>query len=140
MLYQFETLDGSLFQIDIAKQRWARVSALLETPSLAAAENEIARHTEIESGELIPMGGGVYNLEGRQPLSEKSTKEDREKPGAGLSSVGLLCVPYEDHLLVYIKPNVQIKENSFKSNPIKTVKYEVLQEPVKTVEPAVTKA
>jgi hypothetical protein len=118
MIYHFRDLTDQLFVVDTAKMRWGKASSILATPSLSAAEKQLAHYEMSESGDLIPMGGGVYNFDGRTPKD-------------GISSVGILAIPYEDHLLIYLKPNAPIKEDSFQCNPIRTVKFSVLQEPQK---------
>lgn len=143
MIYTFETLDGEKFVLDVENSRWGRASSILAAPSIAASENAIARYVYSEEGELISMGGGVYNLDGRMPLSSKPTDEEKKKPGAGLSSVGILNILYKDQLQVYLKPNVQIKDGSFDSGFMqdaapelrrKYVNYSILQEPPKLEE------
>lgn len=134
MIYHFETMDNETFVIDTATMKWGRASSILSAPSVLAAENNLAKFEFSEEGELIAMGAGTYNLDGRTP---KTTG-----PGAGLCTVGILCVPFEDTLVVYLRANVKIKDDTFKSNPIKTVKYLIMQEkpepeaPVVEVAPA----
>lgn len=143
MVYTFETTDGEKFVLDISAARWGRASSILATPSIAASENSIARYVYSEEGDLIPMGGGVYNMDGRMPLTEKSTEEDKKKPGAGLSSIGILTVLYEGVCEIYLKPNVPVKDGSFDSEYLreltadvrnKVVRHNILQEPSKLVE------
>ena len=133
MRYSFKTAsDDELFVIDTQNMTWSRTSNVLSAPSISAVENDIAQYQAIESGELIAMGGGAYNLDGRTP--------ETKGPGAGLSSIGILSVPFEDTLVLYLKANVPIKEGSFTSNPIKHFKYliaQALQEQPAIVEPAV---
>jgi hypothetical protein len=121
VIYQFKALDNELFVIDTASMRWGRASSILATPSVAAAEQNLSRFVYSEEGELIPQGAGVYTLLGRTPKTEG--------PGAGLSVVALMAVPFEETLVLYLKANVPIKPDSFQSNPIKHVKYQILQEP-----------
>jgi hypothetical protein len=143
MVYTFETLDGEKFVLDIEKSRWGRASSILAAPSVAATENAIARYVYVEEGELVPMGGGVYNFDGRMPLPEKATEEEKKAPGAGLSSVGVLIVLYGEVCEVYLKPNVPIKDGSFDSGYLrelepsirnKFLRHNILQEPPKVEE------
>jgi|SRR5215831_3675916 len=145
MIYQFETLDNEKFVLDISKQRWGRASSVLATPSLSASENALARYVYKEEGNLIPMGGGVYCLDGRQPLPENATDEQKAAPGAGLSSIGILVVLFEEVCEIYLKPNVRVKDGSFTSAYLqelpearnKYVRHNILQEPIKSEEPSV---
>lgn len=143
MIYTFETLDGEKFVLDVEHSRWGRASSILAAPSIAASENAIARYVYSEEGDLVPMGGGVYNLDGRMPLSDKPTEEEKKAPGAGLSSVGILIVLYSGMCEVYLKPNVQIKDGSFDSAYMhdlspevrnKYLRHNILQEPPKLEE------
>lgn len=143
MVYEFETLDDEKFVIDIESGRWGRASSILATPSIKASENAMARYIYVEEGELIPMGGGVYNLDGRVPLPDKPTEEQKKAPGAGLSSVGILIVLYSETCEVYLKPNIQIKDGSFNSAFMRELspdvrnrylKHNILQEPPKQEE------
>lgn len=121
MIYSFKTLDDELWVINTSSLKWGRASSILSAPSVTAVENEITQYEFLEGGDLVPMGAGIYNFDGRTP--------ETKGPGAGLSSVGIIAIPFEDTLVVYLRPNVPIKADSFKSNPIKIVKYEVLQDP-----------
>ena len=135
MIYTFETQDSERFIIDLVQMRWGRCSSILSTPSLASAEGSLANYVFVEEGDLIPMGGGTYNLDGRIPLPEKPTEQELAAPGAGLSSVGILCVLYEDTLMVVLNANAQIKDSSFKSNAIKKVKYKLAQQMMQADKP-----
>ena len=126
MKYQFATADDALFVLDMVSMKWGRVSSILASPSIKAVENEAFTYNLLEEGDLIPMGGGVYTFQGRTP---KTGLEDPKnpKPGAGLCSVGLLAIPYEDTLQLYLRANVMLKEDSFKSQEIKTIKHHIIQ-------------
>jgi hypothetical protein len=136
LIYQFRSWpDDELFVLDIVHMRWGRASSILSTPSVSAAEHKLARFVYSEEGDLIPMGGGAYNLDGRTPKTEG--------PGAGLSSVGILSVPYDQYLILYLRPNVNVKPDSFVSgfpeDMQKHIKYQILQpNPEKMAAPAVT--
>lgn len=119
MRYQFETADDATFILDMVQMRWGRVSSILGAPSVKAAENEAFSYNLLEEGELIPMGGGVYNLQGRTPKTDGA--------GKGLCTVGVLAVPYVDTLQIYLRANVPLKEDSFKSGEITTVKHHIVQ-------------
>ena len=123
MVYQFKTMDDETFVLDIVNMRWGRASSILSAPSVVAAtdkENNLARYVFSEEGDLAAMGGGHYGLVGRTP---KTTG-----PGAGLSAIGILAIPYEDTLVLTIKANVPLKPDSFTSGPIKNVKYHIAQD------------
>ena len=124
MLYQIKTLDEELFIFDIVTQKWGRASSILSAPSVsAAADGAVARYVYSEEGALISMGAGVFNMDGRT--------EKTEGPGAGLSSVGIMAVPFEQSLILYLRPNVNIKPDSFVSgfpeDMQKHIKYQILQ-------------
>ena len=108
MIYQFRTNDDELFVINTMDLVWGRASNLLAAPSVAAVENRLAQFNFIEQGQLIPMGAGAYSMDGRTPKTEG--------PGAGLCSVGIMAVPFDQYLILYLKANVPVKDNSFKSN------------------------
>jgi hypothetical protein len=118
MVYQFKTVDDELFVLNTETMRWGRASSLLAAPSITAAEHKLAQFVYSEEGDLIPMGGGVYNLDGRTPQTQG--------PGAGLSSVGLMAIPFGDTLVYWLQANVPLKKDSFTSNPIKTTKYQIM--------------
>lgn len=121
MIYHFEVAsDGATFVIDTETMRWGRASSILSAPSITAAEKNLAKFELAEEGDLIPMGAGTYNLDGRTPKSKG--------PGEGLSTVGIMAVPFGDTLILYLRANVKIKDDTFKSNPITTVKYMILQD------------
>lgn len=129
MIYSFQTVDDERFFVDTQTMRWSRASSILSAPSISAVENSISNTVPIESGNLISMGGGAFNLDGRTP---KTTG-----PGAGLSSIGILAVPYEDTLVMYLHANVPVKDESFTSNPIKHFKYVIAQAPQEPEAPKV---
>ena len=109
MIYQFRTAaDDALFVLNTAEMKWGRASTILAAPTVAAAENSLANYQYLEEGILVPMGGGRYSLDGRTPKTEGK--------GAGLSTVGLMAVPFEDKFFVYLLPNVPVKEDTFKIN------------------------
>lgn len=120
MIFHFETLDDALWVIDTANLQWGRASSILSAPSIVAAEKNLAKFEFAESGRLVPMGAGVYNMDGRTPKSAA--------PGAGLSSVGIMSIPFEDTLVIYLRANVKIKDESFRSNPIRETKYVIMQD------------
>lgn len=125
MIYSFEVAEtNENFVINTATLRWGIASSILSAPSIVAAEHNMAKFEFSKEGALIPMGAGTYNLDGRTPKD-------------GLSTVGILCVPFEDTLVVYLRANVKIKDDTFKSNPIKEVKYMIMQEKPEEAAPAV---
>lgn len=136
MVYQFRTEDDALFVINTMAATWGRASTILSAPSVtAAAESQLANYQYLEEGTLVPMGGGRYSLDGRTPKTEG--------PGAGLSTVGLMAVPFDHDLYLYLLPNVPVKEDSFKSDfpeeMQKFIKYEVRQ-PEQAKQPGGTQA
>lgn len=117
MRYQFKVeSDDSTWVLDMVGMRWGRVSDILGAPSVKAAEHDTFTYNLLEEGNLIPQGGGVYSFEGRT-----------SKTGNGLCSVGILAIPYEDTLQLYLRANVMLKEDSFKSQEIKTIKHHIIQ-------------
>jgi hypothetical protein len=109
--------------------RWGRASSILSAPSIAAAEQNLAKFEFSEEGELIPMGGDTFALDGRT--------EKTEGPGKGLSKVTIHSIPFIDTLIVSISANVALKDSTFKSNPIKKVEYFIMQDRPKVEAPAV---
>ena len=108
MIYQFRTMDDELFVINTVEMTWGRASNILSSPSVAAVEAHLAKFEFSESGTLIPMGAGSYNFEGRTP--------ETKGLGAGLSTVGIMAVPFDSYLVLFLKANVPIKDETFKSN------------------------
>ncbi len=133
MRYQFNTTDDELFVINTVDMTWGRASSIATAPSLGAVENRLANFAFHEQGTLVAMGAGAYNLDGRTPKTEG--------PGAGLSSIGILSVPYDDSLVLFLRANVKIKDESFKSNfpefMQKGIKHRIIQPEEKPQQPAV---
>ena len=124
MLYQFHSSDDELFIIDVVNQKWGRASSILSAPSIsAAADGAVARYVYSEEGALIPMGAGGFNLDGRTPKTEG--------PAAGLSAVGIMSVWFEAYNIIYLRPNVNVKPDSFicgaPEEAQKFIKYQILQ-------------
>jgi len=124
MIYQFKTLDDSLFILNTKEATWGIASSILAAPSvIAAAESKLANYVFAEQGTLVPMGGGRYSLDGRTPQTKGK--------GAGLSTIGILSVPFDTDLFLYLLPNAPVKEDSFQSGfpeeMQKYVKHEVRQ-------------
>lgn len=115
MIYSFEVESGENFVVNTATLKWGIASSILSAPSIVAAENNMAKFEFSTEGSLIPMGAGTYNLDGRTPKD-------------GLSTVGLLCIPFENTLVIYLRTNVPIKDGTFKSNPIQKVEYMIMQD------------
>jgi hypothetical protein len=118
LIYSFvvEKTDEN-FVINTETMRWGIASSILSAPSIVAAENNMAKYEFSAEGELIPMGGDTFALDGR-------TEKD------GLSKVTIHSIPFIDTLIVSISANVEIKDETFKSNPVKSVKY-FIQNPQK---------
>jgi hypothetical protein len=126
MIYSFETEETKEnFVINTATMRWGIASSILSAPSIVAAEHNMAKFEFSKEGELVAMGAGVYNLDGRTPKD-------------GLSTVGILCIPFENTLVIYLRANAKIKDGTFKSNPIQKTEYMIMQD--KQAEPAVVAA
>lgn len=110
MIYQFRTEDDSLFVFNTVDMTWGRASSLVTAPSIGAVENHLANFAYVENdkGTLVAMGAGAYNFDGRTPKTEGE--------GVGLSTVGIMAVPYDQELVLFLRANVKIKDESFKSN------------------------
>lgn len=109
MIYQFKCAsDDSLFAINTMDLKWGRASSILAAPSVGAAANNVTSFVFVEEGALVPMGAGRYSLDGRTP--------DTKGEGAGLSTIQLMAVPFDTYLVLYLLPNVEVKEDSFISN------------------------
>jgi hypothetical protein len=124
MIYQFRCeSDNELFVINTVEMTWGRASTLVAAPSITAVEARLANFQFHEQGTLIAMGAGAYNMDGRTP--------ETKGPGAGLSTVGILTVPYDNYLVLFLRANVKIKGESFKSNfpedMQKHVKHKIIQ-------------
>lgn len=135
MIYTFKTEDKEeLYVLDTNPEvlTWARASTILATPSLTAAENEVARYVPIEEGKLVPGGGGNYTFDGRNP--REYTKKGLPTP---LVSVSILSLPVNDTLHTYLAANVRIKEDSFELGPIKKFQCHVVQAPKVDAPPTV---
>lgn len=115
MIYSFEVETGENFVLNTATLKWGIASSILSAPSIVAAENNMAKFEFSKEGDLIPHGAGTYNLDGRTPKD-------------GLSTVGLLCIPFEDTLVIYLRANAKVKDGTFKSNPISKVDYHIMQD------------
>src|SRR5271154_678168 len=76
MIYQFKTMDDELFAINTVELRWGRASSIVAAPTLAAAEQALSSFVFVEEGTLVPMGAGIYSMDGRT--------KDTVGPGAGL--------------------------------------------------------
>ena len=129
MVYQFRTLDNELFVINTVELKWGRASSILAAPSVLAAEQKLANFEYKEEGILVPMGAGRYSLDGRTPLTGVYENPALRGPGAGLSTVQLMTVPFENYIVQYIMANVPVKEDSFSMNlpeeAQKFIKYEI---------------
>ena len=116
MLLQFKTTDDAIFIVDVQTMNWARVSAPGTDPESKVLEN----------GKIIPQGFGVYALEGRRP-------DDKDIPGAGLSSIGNYVVAIGQTVKIFIRANVEIKDFTMPV-PIRQVLYEILPTDPKQIE------
>ena len=72
MIFNFKTVEGDeQYVIDPEAQTWAKASSIIATPSVKAAESNIARFVPIEEGKLVPLGGGRYRLHPRKPIGKE---------------------------------------------------------------------
>jgi hypothetical protein len=131
MVYQFRTAsDDQLFVFNTVDMTWGRASSIVSAPSLGAVENRLANFEFLESGTLVPMGAGAYNFDGRTPETGLENPK-APGPGAGLSTVGIMAVPYDTYLILFLRANVKIKDESFKSNfpeeAQKFIKHRIIQ-------------
>lgn len=118
MIYQFKSATEELFVINTAIMRWGIASSILATPSMAAAKENLARFVFSKEGDIIPMGAGAYSLNGR-------TEKD------GVHIVGILAVPFETYLILYLRPSCNVLPDSFVSGfpaeAQKFIKYQIMQ-------------
>ena len=70
MIYNFRTAEGQ-WVVNPEDLTWARTSSIISSPSVVAAASNLANFVPIETGKLVPLGGGRYSLDGRKPLNEK---------------------------------------------------------------------
>jgi hypothetical protein len=115
VIYHVETEAGELFVLNTATLKWGIASTILSSPSIMAAEKNLAKFEFRAEGDLIPLGAGAYSLDGRIPKD-------------GLSAVGILCVLFENTLVVYLRGNAKLKDGTFKSNPITKTEYVLMQD------------
>lgn len=110
MLIQFQTDDDSIFLADTEQLFWMRVSEppTFDSGSLAAIP--------LEEGKLTAQGYGIYAMEGRTPNSPA--------PGKGLCSFGVIPIPKETTLFLYLRANTKIKSWTM-PRPIDTIRYEI---------------
>lgn len=118
MIYQFKSLSDQLFVLNTATMTWGIASSILATPSMAAAKENLARYVFSSEGTLVPMGAGAYSMDGR-------TEKD------GIHIVGIMCVPFESYIILYLRPNVNIQPDSFvcgmPEEAQKFLKYQIMQ-------------
>jgi len=101
MIYTFKDESGEQWQIDTEKLIWSRASSILSAPSVAAAENDMARFVPQEEGQLAPMGMGRFSFVGRRP------------PQLSIISIGHIPVTDDDGEIVsvcLVQSNVIIKD------------------------------
>jgi hypothetical protein len=124
LVYQFKTEDDNLWVFNTVEMTWGRASSIATAPSLGAVENRLANFAFHEQGTLVPMGAGAYNFDGRTPKD-------------GVSTVGIMAVPYDTYLILFLRANVKIKDESFKSNfpeeAQKFIKHKIIQPEEKAV-------
>jgi hypothetical protein len=120
MLYNFKTTDdGQQWAIDTEALTWAKASSILATPSVKAAESNIARFVAQEEGKLIPMGGGRYALQGRKPFDK-----DRKPQLSIFILLSILSGEDGGTAVTFMQANVDIKD--LQHQEIKKFKCEVL--------------
>lgn len=105
MIYNFKTEeDDQQWVVDTELLTWARASSIIAAPTIIAAEANIARFVPTEEGKLIPLGGGRYNLEGRQPFDEN------HKPQLSLFMIiTVLSTENEGTCMTFFQANVAAK-------------------------------
>ena len=118
MIYNFRTEDDQLWVFNTVDMTWGKASNILASPSIGAVEAKLANYQFTEQGTLVAMGAGAYNFDGRTPKD-------------GLSTVGIMAVPYDTYLILFLRANVKIKDESFKSNfpeeAQKFIKHQIIQ-------------
>jgi hypothetical protein len=118
VVYQFKSEKDELFVLNTATMRWGIASSILATPSMAAAKENLARYVFSSEGTIVPMGAGGYSLDGR-------TEKD------GIHVVAIMCVPFETYIVLYLRPNVNIKPDSFicgiSEKHQEIIKYQIMQ-------------
>lgn len=106
MIFNFKTVEGGeQYVIDPEAQTWAKASSIIATPSVKAAESNIARFVPIEEGRLVPLGGGRYRLHPRKPIGKDGKPQ--------LSMIVLLTVLTEQDggtCVTFLQANVDIKD------------------------------
>ena len=100
MNYTFKTEDDQLWMVDVERMHWGKASSIISAPSVKAVESKLAQFVETEGGDVTPLGGGRYVLEGRQPKD-------------GLCIVTILTVLSEENggtCVTFAQGNVNIKD------------------------------
>ena len=117
MRYQFETLDNTTWIIDTENLKWYRVSGLVSTPSILAAQNKIAQFMMAEEGELCPLGepAVMFGMVGRDARTGAPTEDVPAGPGwdavmkQGLCIVSTIALGKGRRIGFYLGTNVRIK-------------------------------
>ena len=118
MTYTFRTEDGQHWALDTERGMWSKTSSLLAAPSIIAAEHGLSHLAATETGKLIPIGGGRYAFEGRQP-----------KDGLCLITImTVLSIEDGGSCVTFLQANVNIMDAAHED--IKKYKCECLPAPV----------
>ena len=105
MIYNFKTEDGQQWVADTEALTWGKASSIIASPTIKAAETNIARFVATEEGKLIPLGGGRYAFEGRKPFDESN------KPQLAVFIVlTILSAESEGTCVTFFQANVPIKD------------------------------
>jgi hypothetical protein len=106
MIYNFRTeSDGQQWVVDTEALSWAKASSIIASPTIKAAETNIARFVPAEEGQLIPLGAGRFALNGRKPFDAEN------KPQLAIFIVlTLLTADNEGTCVTLFQANVPIKE------------------------------
>jgi hypothetical protein len=96
-------MDDVLFTVDFENKVWRRGST--------------KGFPDESGGELVSMSLGAFSLKGRTPKTEG--------PGAGLATIGILPLPINRTMFIYLRANVPVKDFTM-PDPITEIRYEVV--------------
>ena len=94
MKARFFTEDDTHFEVDTVRATWSRLTSVLATTDGAPGV--------VEEGKIVPQGMGIYLMAGRNPKFDG--------PGGGLCTIGIMAVPVNEILNVYLRANVPVKD------------------------------
>lgn len=106
MIYNFKTeSDDQMWVMDTEALTWARASSIISTPSVQAAQSNLAHFVPSEEGRLIPLSNGRFALEGRKPFDA-----DGKPQFAIFIILNILSSENDGTCVTFIQANVALKD------------------------------